>query len=73
MIVFCVGSEPISRYDDFSATEPLIAAGRSNAEAVLDFWEAGGRGEIGVATGPRSPVSREVPAQERLASNRTSR
>jgi NTE family protein len=66
VIVFCVGSEPISRYDDFSATEPLIAAGRSNAEAVLDFWEAGGRGEIGVATGPRSPVSREVPVQEQL-------
>jgi NTE family protein len=48
VIVFCVGSEALSRYDDFSASEALMAAGRSNAEAVLDFWVSGGRGEIGV-------------------------
>jgi NTE family protein len=47
VVVFSVGSEPISRYDDFSATELLMSAGRANAEAVLDFWSRGGRGEIG--------------------------
>jgi NTE family protein len=67
VVVFCVGSEPISRYDDFSATETLIASGRSNAEVVLDFWAAGGRGEIGVGIDPVMPVPRESPAQDRGA------
>jgi predicted acylesterase/phospholipase RssA len=67
VVVFCVGSEPISRYDDFSATEALIAAGRSNAEEVLDFWEAGGRGEIGVGPTPLGSVPHEFRAQEQLA------
>jgi hypothetical protein len=49
VIVFCVGSEALARYDDFSGTEALIEAGRANAEAVLDFWARGGLGEIGVA------------------------
>ena len=45
VVVFTVDTEPVSRYDDFSATETLIAAGRANAEQVLDFWEAGGVGD----------------------------
>jgi NTE family protein len=45
VIVFTVDSEPVSRYDDFSATDALIAAGRANATAVLNFWSAGGVGE----------------------------
>jgi NTE family protein len=49
VIVFSVGTEPISRYDDFSATEALLTTGRANADAVLEFWLEGGRGEIGVA------------------------
>jgi NTE family protein len=44
VIVFSVDSDPVSRYDDFSGTEALIAAGKLNAETVLDFWQAGGRG-----------------------------
>jgi len=44
VIVFSVDSDPVSRYDDFSGTEVLIAAGRANANTILDFWEAGGRG-----------------------------
>jgi NTE family protein len=44
VIVFSVDSDPFSRYDDFSGTEALIAAGRANADTVLDFWQAGGRG-----------------------------
>jgi NTE family protein len=57
VIVFSVGTEPISRYDDFSATEALLTAGRSNAETVLEFWKAGGRGEIGMVTGDGPPTS----------------
>jgi|GEM_PF-127352 len=45
VVVITVDSDPVSRYDDFSATERLIAAGRANAHAVLDFWEAGGLGD----------------------------
>jgi len=67
VIVFCVGSEPISRYDDFSATASLIESGRANAEAVLAHWAAGGRGEIGVLPEPHRPVPVEFPAQEPLA------
>ncbi len=44
VIVFSVDSDPVSRYDDFSGTEALIAAGRANADTILDFWQAGGRG-----------------------------
>jgi NTE family protein len=53
VIVFSVDSDPFSRYDDFSATEALIVAGRVNAETVLDFWQGGGHGS---GTG-RPPVS----------------
>jgi hypothetical protein len=63
VVVFCVGSEPISRYDDFSATEMLLNVGRSNAERVLDFWEAGGHGEIGVGAGRVAPVE-TLPTQQ---------
>jgi len=45
VIVFTVDSEPVSRYDDFSNTDSLIEAGRANADAVLDFWQAGGVGD----------------------------
>ncbi len=45
VIVFTVDTEPVSRYDDFSATDALIAAGRANANIVLDFWERGGVGD----------------------------
>lgn len=51
VIVFCVGTEPMSRYDDFSSTEAFMAAGCSNALDVIDFWSAGGRGEVGVPPG----------------------
>ncbi len=45
VIVFTVDTDPVSRYDDFSATDALMAAGRANADAVLDFWAAGGIGD----------------------------
>ena len=45
VIVFTVDSEPVSRYNDFSATDALIGAGRANANAILDFWERGGVGQ----------------------------
>jgi NTE family protein len=45
VVVFTVDTEPVSRYDDFSATDTLIAAGRTNANIVLDFWERGGVGD----------------------------
>jgi NTE family protein len=45
VVVFTVDTEPLSRYDDFSATEALIAAGRANAETVLEFWRSGGVGD----------------------------
>lgn len=52
VIVFTVDTDPVSRYDDFSGTDALLEAGRANAEAVLDFWEAGGIGDPGVDEGP---------------------
>lgn len=45
VVVFTVDTEPVSRYDDFSGTHALIAAGRANAETVLDFWLRGGLGD----------------------------
>ena len=45
VVVFTVDNDPVSRYDDFSGTEALIAAGRANAEQVLDFWESGRVGD----------------------------
>jgi NTE family protein len=45
IVVVTIDTHPVSRYDDFSATEALITAGRENADAVLDFWEAGGIGD----------------------------
>lgn len=59
VVVFTVDSEPVSRYDDFSGTEALIEAGRASADIVLDFWSAGGIGDIVV----RAPSDGElVPA-----------
>jgi hypothetical protein len=43
----------VSRYDDFSGTEALLAAGRANAEMVLDFWESGAVGDT--STEPSLP------------------
>jgi NTE family protein len=68
VVVFSVGSEPISRYDDFSATESLLSAGQANAEAVLDFWSRGGRGEIGGARGIED-LHRPPPAEARPVSD----
>jgi NTE family protein len=48
VVAFCVGTEALSRYDDFSGSDALIEEGRSNASAVLDFWASGGQGEIGI-------------------------
>jgi NTE family protein len=57
VVVFTVDNEPVSRYDDFSATETLIAAGRTHAELVLDFWEAGGVGESSSPIRPDTDVA----------------
>jgi NTE family protein len=46
VVVFTVDNTPMPRYDDFSGTEELLAVGRANADAVLDFWEAGGVGDV---------------------------
>ena len=54
VVVITVDTEPVSRYDDFSATDTLIAAGRANANIVLDFWERGG---IGDTFGPTPSVA----------------
>ena len=59
VIVLTVDTEPVSRYDDFSATDALISAGRANANIVLDFWESGG---IGDTFGPR-PASTNRPTR----------
>lgn len=45
VIAFTVDTDPVSRYDDFSGTDALMAAGRANADEVLDFWQAGGIGD----------------------------
>ncbi len=45
VVVLTVDTQPLSRYDDFSSTEALMAAGHANAERVLAFWEAGGVGD----------------------------
>jgi len=68
VVVFTVDTDPVSRYDDFSATEALMSAGRENAEAVLRFWESGGIGDrheprtIAPETrgAPAAPVAEEV-------------
>ena len=56
VIVFTVDSEPVSRYDDFSATDALIAAGRANANVILDFWESGGIGDTPSVPRPEPPT-----------------
>ncbi len=45
VVVLTVDTQPLSRYDDFSSTEALMAAGRANAERVLAHWESGGVGD----------------------------
>ena len=60
VVVFSVDSDPVSRYDDFSGTAALIGAGRANAEAVLDFWQAGGRSPSAIR--PPSPEAQELSA-----------
>lgn len=56
VVVFTVDTMPVSRYDDFSNTEQLMAAGRANAEAVLSFWEAGGVGDVPALALPEPPL-----------------
>ncbi len=60
VVVLTVDTEPVARYDDFSATPALMAAGWANAVQVLDFWEAGGLGDVPPATPDAlgSPVPR---------------
>jgi len=67
VIVLTVDTEPVSRYDDFSATDALISAGRANANVVLDFWESGG---IGETFGP--PAVEPGPTPRALAELETS-
>lgn len=65
VVVFTVDTEPLSRYDDFSQTETLMAAGRANAERVLEFWAGGGVGDESVV--PTRPAINDVlvpPAEE---------
>jgi NTE family protein len=52
VVVFTIDTEPVSRYDDFSGTEALITAGRTNADTVLDFYRSGGFGQ---SSGPLPP------------------
>ena len=54
VVVFTVDTEPVSRYDDFSATEALMDAGRVNAELVLDHWHAGRVGDMTEAPLPEA-------------------
>jgi NTE family protein len=56
VVLFTVESDAALRYDDFSGTETLMAAGRASAEAVLDFWESGGIGESTGRTAERLHV-----------------
>jgi NTE family protein len=67
VVVFTVDSEPVSRYDDFSATEALIAAGRANAERVLEFWRAGGVGETTVGQPERLDAAADGEEQPALS------
>ncbi len=64
VVVITVDTEPVSRYDDFSATDTLIAAGRANANMVLDFWESGGIGDtFGPGPAPAEPATAEPAAE----------
>jgi len=61
VVVFTVDTEPVSRYDDFSSTDALIAAGRTNANIVLDFWANGGIGDtFGPTVAVADPAVTEV-------------
>lgn len=62
VIVFTVDNVPVARYDDFSATESFMAAGRANAEAVLEYWAAGGVGDVPPRQPPAEAVADEAPA-----------
>jgi NTE family protein len=65
VVVFTVDTDPVSRYDDFSATDTLITAGRTNANIVLDFWERGG---IGDTFGPTPAAAVPAPVEPDLTS-----
>ncbi len=69
VVVFTVDSEPVSRYDDFSGTDALLAAGRASAETILDFWRSGGIGDKAGAIGrvPSGPVGPSVSAPPEAA------
>jgi NTE family protein len=63
VVVFTIDSEPVSRYDDFSGTDALLAAGRANADAVLDFWSSGGIGDT-LGTVRPAPVEAVTPSDQ---------
>ncbi len=69
LLLCTVDLQPPARYDDFSHTEELLAVGRRNCEALLDFWEAGGVGPAPPLSPPTllSPVP-DPPAGEPRAS-----
>jgi NTE family protein len=64
VVVFSVDSDPVSRYHDFSGTEAFFAAGRANADRVLDFWQAGGRSAGTVRRKEAGPDTLEDSADE---------
>ena len=53
-------------------TDALMRAGRSNAAAVLDFWESGGRGEIGIGRRDRREPPPPIPVEAPPARERES-
>lgn len=56
VVVFTVDTQPVSRYDDFSATDALIEAGRRNADAVLAHWAGGHSGDAPAVVIPEPPT-----------------
>ena len=56
VVVFTVDTQPVSRYDDFSATDALIEAGRRNADAVLAHWAGGHSGDAPAVVSPEPPT-----------------
>ncbi|MHB8681705.1 MAG: patatin-like phospholipase family protein [Acidimicrobiales bacterium] len=67
VIVVTVDTDPVSGYDDFSATDALITAGRVNAEAVLDFWEGGGVGDTAKSPPPEPDEALPTPEEPAAA------
>lgn len=70
VVVFTVDTQPVSRYDDFSATDALIEAGRRNAEAVLAHWAGGHTGDVPPVITPRPPAATSPSEGDRRSSSR---